>query len=75
LKYRRALTASFASSSGGVGKTKLSLMLAYWLSRQERRRVLFMDPTAGAPLMALSEEDYDGYVDQGKTLCKRWSAT
>jgi cellulose biosynthesis protein BcsQ len=61
--------ASFVSASGGVGKTKLSLTLAYHLSRSNRK-VLFidMDPTAGASLVVFSEEEYDNHVTARNTL-------
>jgi cellulose biosynthesis protein BcsQ len=61
--------ASFVSASGGVGKTKLSLMLAYHLSRSGRK-VLFidLDPTAGASLTVFNEDEYDELVKSRKTL-------
>jgi cellulose biosynthesis protein BcsQ len=61
--------ASFVSASGGVGKTKLSLMLAYHLSRNGKK-VLFvdLDPTAGASLIVLNEDEYDELVKSRKTL-------
>jgi len=69
LKSKRAVVASFVSASGGVGKTKLSLMLAYHL-RNLSQKVLFidMDPTAGASLTVFSEEKYDKHVEEKKTL-------
>jgi cellulose biosynthesis protein BcsQ len=69
LKSRRAAVASFVSASGGVGKTKLSLMLAYHLSRSGRK-VLFidLDPTAGASLTVFNEDEYDELVKSRKTL-------
>ena len=71
MKSKRAAVASFVSASGGVGKTKLSLMLAYHLSKSSPRgRVLFidLDPTAGASLIVFSEDEYDEYVKSQKTL-------
>ena len=69
MKSRRATVASFVSASGGVGKTKLSLMLAYHLSRSGRK-VLFidLDPTAGASLTVFNEDEYDELVKSRKTL-------
>lgn len=69
MKSRRAAVASFVSASGGVGKTKLSLMLAYHLSRSGRK-VLFidLDPTAGASLTVFNEDEYDELVKSRKTL-------
>jgi len=69
LKFKRAAVASFVSASGGVGKTKLSLMLAYHL-RKSGHRVLFidLDPTAGASLTVFSEEEYDERMRNRSTL-------
>jgi len=69
LKSKRAAVASFVSASGGVGKTKLSLMLTYYLSRNGRK-VLFidLDPTAGASLTVFNEDEYDEIVKSRKTL-------
>lgn len=67
---------SFISSSGGVGKTKLSLLLAYYLKHLVSK-ILFidMDPTAGASLLLLEDEEFDDYIENGKTfstLIKRY---
>ena len=64
-----ASTVSFISSSGGVGKTKLSLILSYYLrGLHEKVLLVDMDPTAGASLLLLSDEEYMKYVEDGKTL-------
>lgn len=65
-----AKTISFISASGGVGKTKLSLMLAYYLKKEYGLKILFidMDPTAGASLLLLEDEEFDKYVESGKTF-------
>jgi len=69
LKSRRAAVASFVSASGGVGKTKLSLMLAYHLSRSGRKVIFIdLDPTAGASLTVFNEDEYDELVKSRKTL-------
>ena len=69
MKFKRAAVASFVSASGGVGKTKLSLILAYHLSKNGQR-VLFidLDPTAGASLTVLNEDEYDERVRKRSTL-------
>ncbi len=62
---------SFISASGGTGKTKISLMLAYYLRQMKQdKKVLFMDldPTAGASLSVFSEEEYEKHINDKKTL-------
>ncbi len=60
---------SFVSASGGVGKTKLSLLLAYYLTTRGHN-VLFidMDPSAGASLLVFSEDEYEDYQHNDRTL-------
>lgn len=62
-------TVAFISASGGVGKTKLALMLAWYLRKHGKRVLIIdLDPTAGISLELLSEEQYERCVDEGKTL-------
>ncbi len=66
-----AKVVSFISASGGVGKTKLSLILSYYLRTRPLNVLLVdMDPTAGASLLLLSDEEYTKYVDEGRTLSR-----
>ena len=61
---------SFISASGGVGKTKLSLLFAYYLRKRFNVRVLFvdLDPTSGASLLVLKDDVFDRYVNDGRTF-------
>ena len=70
-----AKTLSFISASGGVGKTTLSILLAKWIiSYKGQRRaplkllLVDLDPTAGLSLSIMREDEYQRYVDEGKSL-------
>lgn len=61
------------SASGGVGKTTISLLIAYILvkyAQADPRRLLIvdLDPTAGLSLRVLGDEGYDEACRNRKTL-------
>jgi len=60
------------SASGGVGKTTISLLLAYMLKllTHEPKRILLidLDPTAGLSLRVFGDEEYDKICGARKTL-------
>jgi cellulose biosynthesis protein BcsQ len=68
---------SFISASGGVGKTKLSLLFSYYLKKQFRSKVLLidLDPSAASSMYLLNDSELDecmewkslaGMMDQRK---------
>ena len=60
---------AFISASGGAGKTKLSLGLAWYLFRRKYRILLMdLDPTAGLSLLVLNENAYLRTIESNKTL-------
>ena len=60
---------SFISAPGGVGKTKLALLLTGYLAKQNKK-VLFidLDPTAGASLLLLDETIFENEIEKGHSL-------
>jgi len=61
---------SFISASGGVGKTKLALILAYYLKKGLKKNVLFidLDPTAGASFSVFDDEELESYIDTNRSF-------
>lgn len=61
---------SFISASGGVGKTKLALLFTYWLRKEKKASVLFidLDPTAGASFSVFDDEELDKLIERNKTF-------
>lgn len=55
---------SFISASGGVGKTKLALILAYYLQKEKHKKVLFidLDPTGGASFSVFDDEELEAHL-------------
>ncbi|KUO90870.1 MAG: hypothetical protein AT713_07170 [Caldivirga sp. JCHS_4] len=57
------------SAMGGVGKTTVSLMLAYKAVRDGLNTlILDLDPTAGLTLRVFGDIGYQALLEQGKTL-------
>lgn len=61
---------SFISASGGVGKTKLALILSYYLRKEMKKSVLFidLDPTAGASFSVFDDEELENYIESNKSF-------
>ena len=61
---------SFISASGGVGKTKLALLLAYYITKMKGQRVLLidMDPTAGASFSVFEDDELERKIIERKTF-------
>ena len=66
-----AVKIAFISASGGVGKTKIALLLTDFISKYFRdKRVLFidLDPTAGASLLLMDDNAFADLCRDKKTL-------
>lgn len=70
LSYRYPCIISFISASGGVGKTKLALLLTYYLKKQKGRNVLFvdLDPTAGASFSVFDDDVLEAHISNNRTF-------